>query len=113
MTEQAQDKEQSKIYQPEEIHAMFDSGFLSKLHEFAKRTKKEMFAEIDIACFQCRMILEFSDLETPLTYESIKDKVKLEMQPMLQKDIDKAKAEAKEAEALKAKENDAKDSGDA
>lgn len=109
---EANTEQEKKIYQPEEIHEMFNSGFLSKLQEFAKRTKKEMFADDDIACFQCRLILEFTDLDTPLTYELIKEKVNLQMQPMLQKDVDKAKAEAKEAEAIKAKEKDSKDTGD-
>lgn len=94
MTEETKNQ-QPQIYSHEEIHEMFNAAFLPKLQEFAQRTKKEMFADEEIACFQVRLILEFSDLETPLTYESIKEKVNLQLQPVLQKDVDKSKAEAK------------------
>lgn len=106
MTEEKE--KEKKIYQPEEIHAMFDVAFLPKLQEFAQRTKKEMYPEEEIACFQVRMILEFSDLDAPLTYESINEKVNLQLQPVLQKDLDKARAEAEE----QAEKEPVKDPGD-
>ena len=102
-------EKEKKIYLPEEIHEMFDNRFLPKLQEFAQRTKKEVFPDDEIACFQARMFLEFSDLEAPLTYESIMGKVNLQLQPVLQKDVDKAKAE----EELRTQEKDEKDTGDA
>ncbi len=86
MTEEV--KEQPKIFSPDEIHEMFDSGFLAKLQEFARRTKKDVYPDKDINCFMARMELKFVDLETPLTYESIIKTVTLNLQPFFQDDID-------------------------
>ncbi len=109
MTDAISEEKEKKIYSPEEIHEMFNSGFLPILQKFAKRTKKERFPAEEIACFQCRLILEFSDLEAPLTYESIMGQVNLQLQPVLQKDVDKQKEEEK----LRTQEKDAKDTEDA
>lgn len=100
--------EPPQIYSHDEIHEMFNTAFLPKLQEFAQRTKKEMYADKEVACFQVRMILEFSDLESPLTYDSIKEKVNLQLQPVLQEDVDKAKADAE----AKAEQDAGKDVGD-
>ena len=109
MPEQQKEKKDEKIYAPEEIHEMFNTCFLPKLQEFAKRTKKEMFPDEEIACFQALMFLEFSDLDSPLTYESISTKVNLQLQAVLQKEVDKQKEE----KTFLPIENTAKDTGDA
>ena len=76
-----------------EIHEMFDSGFLSSLQEIAKRTKSKRFAGQNIAYFVVNMVLQLDDLITPITYASLKDKVRLQMQPVLQEDVEGKKNE--------------------
>lgn len=102
---QEKEEKEKKIHSPEEIHEMFNPSFLPLLQEFARRVKKERFPDEKIACFQARMFLEFSDLEAPLTYESLGKKVNLQLQPVLQSDVDKQKAD----DELQAKENNGLD----
>ena len=98
MTEEKTEEQkelESKIFSPEEIHDMFDTGFLAKLHEFAKRMKKDIYPDKNINCYMARMHLKFEDLESELTYESIKEAVNLQLQPVFQEDLDKEKERSK------------------
>jgi hypothetical protein len=103
MTEEVT-QEKEKIFSDEEIHEMFDTSFLPKLQEFAKRSKEKLFKDKSPIYFHAQMKLQFSDLEIPLTYESIKDKTDLQLLPVFQEDIDKAAEEAKKAEEEKKNE---------
>ena len=113
MPEQEKEKKDEKIFSPEEIHEMFNTCFLPKLQQFAQRAKKESFPDEEIAFFQAQLFLEFSDLEAPLTYESMPGKVHMQLQPVLQKEVDAVEAQAKAEKELQAQENNGKDTGDA
>jgi len=97
-------QEKEKIFSEEEIHEMFDTSFLPKLQEFAKRAKDKLYKEKVPVYFHVQMKLKFSDLDSSLTYESIKADTDLKLLPVFQEDIDRAAEEAKKAEEEKKNE---------
>lgn len=78
-----------KLYKDEEIHEMFNTSFLPMIQEFAKRAIKAREEEEPVKFWECQVKVQFSELENPLTYESIKDTVALNLFPITQSDIDK------------------------
>lgn len=95
MTEVEQ-QDTSNIFSIEEIHEMFDSGFLSKLQEIGGRVKDVRFPEKEIAYFAASLVMRIPPTDEPLTYASIQDHIQFQLQPILQEDIDKAEAEKAE-----------------
>lgn len=78
-----------ELFQTEELYEMFNTSFLPKLQEFARRAKETRLPEKDVKFFHVNMLLQFSELEEPLTYQMIQDKIQMQLQPVTQEDLDR------------------------
>lgn len=87
-------KEEEPFFKDEELDEMFNVSFLPMLQEFARRAKEKRCSGKDIAFFNVQMHLQFSELEKPITYGNVKDKITLHLRPVPQEDLDKANENA-------------------
>lgn len=78
------------LFEIEELYEMFNTSFLPKLQEFARRAKISRLADQEVKFFNVRMHLQFDELEHPLTYQMIEDRIQLQLQPITQEDLDRA-----------------------
>lgn len=85
-----------KLFELEELYEMFNCSFLPKLQEIARRAKSQKLPEKEVKFFNVRMHLQFTELDEPLTYQMIEDRIQLTLQPVTQEDIDKSVEENKE-----------------
>lgn len=99
------EKQEEKFCEPEELYEMFNCTFLPKLQEFAKRAKQKKFEGKEIAFYNMHLFLQFEDSDEPLIYQSIQDKINLQLQPVTKEELEKAQKEAeKNAEVSEEKE---------
>lgn len=67
-----------------EIDELFDKGFLPTLQRISKRINEA--SEEELVGFNVSLSLVFTDLDKPLSYQSIKDKVRLQIIPLVNRE---------------------------
>jgi len=85
----------AQICKKEELDEMFNEKFLPFLQKFAKRTKEIKYTDTEMAFYNVRLILQFSELEDPLIYEELEKsgKIQLQLQPVTEEELLNAKQE--------------------
>jgi hypothetical protein len=84
------------IFKESDVDEMFNTAFLPKLQEFAKRSLEHRESEEEVKFFHVNLMLQFSELDEPLTYQMINDRVKLTMHPVTQTDLDRSNENTEE-----------------
>jgi hypothetical protein len=87
---------EDKLFSDEEISEMFDHGFLKIITDIAHRAKEKKLKDKDVKFYQVSMRYQFNDGEMVEKYEQIKDRIAMQIQPITQEDLDRAKEEANE-----------------
>lgn len=105
MTEENKEEEKKPLYFEEELVHMFEDRFLPKIQKIANRVKNIEYSDQDVYAFRCSLVFQFDKLDGSLTYEDIKEKMQMQLQTILQKDVDKALADQEKRE----NESDKKD----
>lgn len=88
-------EENPKICEKEELEELFNKSFLPTIQEFARRAVKMQKYE-DLQFFNVQLIFHFAELEKPITYEDIEQKLSFHLFPVTQKDIEDAEKKARE-----------------
>lgn len=84
---------EEKLFEVEELYEMFNTSFLPKLQEFARRAKNARLKEQEVAHFNVKMTLQFSELNKPLTFQMVEDKIHMQLQPITKEDLERAEKE--------------------
>lgn len=92
---------EKKVFEKEELYEMFNTSFLPKLQEFGRRVKKEHYADKDLQFFEVNLRMQFSELDTPLTFQMVEDRLEMKMSPITQEDIDRSEADQLQPEPSK------------
>ena len=94
MTEIAE--KNTEIFNETELHEMFNPVFLPKLQEFARRVRAFKYDGKELEFFNVQMLLQFKDLENPLSYQDLDSAGKIEMRmfPVTKEDLEREKENA-------------------
>lgn len=98
-----EEKKTEKLFSEEEIKRMFDTDFLPLVQTFAKRLTEKDLKEKEIAYYIARMVFNFDDLDSPLTYATIGPNIQFQLQAITREELEKQK---KEEEREKKKTNE-------
>ncbi len=79
------------LYFPEEISYLLNDRFLPKIQQISKRIKSLQFPDREIHSFRFTLAAHFSPSEEILTHEDVKESLHIQITPIFQEEVDKAR----------------------
>jgi len=86
------------LYFPEEISYLLNDRFLPKIQQISKRIKSLQFPDKEIHSFRLTLGVHFLPSEETLTHEDVKQSLHIQITPIFQEEVDKAREEQQKKE---------------